>query len=60
MRKNTTFAIVSSIMGLAVIVWVKSSVVTTHAEVVRPKVGSSPYLVKPNSYLPNQAIEKVY
>ena len=60
MRKNTTFAIVATIMGLAMIVWVKSSVVTTHAEVVRPKVGSSPYLVKPNSYLPIQAIEKFY
>jgi hypothetical protein len=47
-------------MGLAMIVWVKSSVVTTHAEVVRPKVGSSPYLVKPNSFLPIQAVEKVY
>ena len=33
MRKNTTFAIVATIMGLAMIVWVKSSVVTTHAEV---------------------------
>ena len=41
MRKNTTFAIVATIMGLAMIVWVKSSVVTTHAE-VRPRVGSSP------------------
>ena len=60
MRKNITFAIVATIMGVSMIVWVKSSVVTTHAEVVRPKVGSSPYLVKPNSYLPNQAIEKVY
>jgi hypothetical protein len=60
MRKNTTFAIVATIMGLAMIVWVKSSVVTTHAEVVRPKVGPSPYLVKPNSYLPIEAIEMVY
>lgn len=60
MRKNTTFAIVATIMGLAMIVWVKSSVVTTHAEVVRPRVGSSPYLVMPNPHLPIQAIEKVY
>jgi hypothetical protein len=60
MRKNATFAIAATIMGLAMIVWAKSSVVTTHAEVIRPKVGSSPYLVKPNSYLPIQAIEKVY
>jgi hypothetical protein len=47
-------------MGLAMIIWVKSSVVTTHAEVVRPTLGSSPYVVKPNSYLPIQAIEMVY
>ena len=60
MRKNTIFAIAATIMGLAMIVWVKSSVVTTHGEVVRPKVGSSPYLVKPNSFLSIQAIEKVY
>ena len=60
MRKNTIFAIAATIMGLAIIVWAKSSVVTTHAEVIRPKAGSSPYLVKPNSYLPIQAIEKVY
>lgn len=60
MRKNTTFAIVATIMGLAMIVWVKSSVVTTHAEVIRPKVGSSPYVVMSNSYLPIQLIEEVY
>ena len=35
MRKNTTFAIVATIMGLAMIVWAKSSVVTTHAEVTK-------------------------
>jgi hypothetical protein len=56
MRKNTTFAIVATIMGLAMIVWVKSSVVTTHAEVIRPKPGSSPYVVMSNSYLPIQLI----
>jgi hypothetical protein len=60
MRKNTIFAIVATIMGLAMIVWVKSSVVTTHAEVIQPRVGSSPYVVMPNSYLPIQLIEKVY
>ena len=60
MRKNTTFAIVATIMGLAMIVWAKSSVVTIHADVIQPKVGSSPYVVMPNSYLPIQAIEEVY
>jgi hypothetical protein len=57
MRKNTIFAIAATIMGLAMIVWAKSSVVTTHAEVIRPKVGSSPYVVMPNSYRPIQLIE---
>jgi len=60
MRKNTIFAIVATIMGLAMIVWAKSSVVTTHAEVIRPNVGSSPYVVMSNSYLPIQLIEEVY
>jgi hypothetical protein len=39
MRKNITFAIVATIMGLAMIAWAKSSMVTTHAEVIRPKAG---------------------
>ena len=60
MRKNTIFAIAATIMGLAVIIWAKSSVVTTHAEVIQPKVRSSPYVVMPNSYLPIQLIEGVY
>jgi hypothetical protein len=60
MRKNITFAIVATIMGLSMIVWAKSSVVTTHAEVIRPKAGSSPYVVMSNSYLPIQLIEEVY
>ena len=58
MRKNASFAIAATIMGLAMIFW--ASVVATSADVVRPKVGLSSYVVTPSSYLPFQVIEPIY
>jgi hypothetical protein len=60
MRKNTSFAIAATMLGLAMIFWAKSSVVASHVEVVRPAAGSSAYIVMPRSYLPIQVIEKMY
>ena len=60
MRKNTGFAVLAAtILGLAMILWAKSSVVATNAEVVRPKVAVSPYLMT-HPYLPIQTIEEFY
>jgi hypothetical protein len=60
MRKHTSFAMAATIMALAMIFWAKASVVATNADVVRPKVGLSPYAVMSNSYLPIQVIDEVY
>jgi hypothetical protein len=60
MRKHTSFAMAAAIMALAMIFWAKSSVVATHADVVRPSVGVSAYVVMSNSYLPIQVREEAY
>ena len=60
MRKNAVFALAATIMALAMLFWAKSSVVATDAEIVRPKVGMSPYVVMTHPYLPIQAREEVY
>ena len=60
MRKNTGFAVAATIMALAMMLWAKSNVVATNAEIVRPKVGISPYVVMTHPYLPIQPIEEVY
>jgi hypothetical protein len=60
MKKRIGFAIVATIMGLVMILWGKSSVVATNADIVRPKVGLSPYVVMTSPYLPIQAMEEVY
>jgi hypothetical protein len=60
MRKHASFATAAAIMALAMIFWAKSSVVATHADVVRPKVGLSPYVVMSNPYLPIRVLEEVY
>jgi hypothetical protein len=60
MRKHASFAVAATIMALAMIFWAKSSVVATNADVVRPKVGLSPYVVMSHPYLPIQVIEEVY
>jgi len=60
MRKHAGFAVAATIMALAMIFWAKSSVVATNADIVRPKVGLSPYVVMTHPYLPIQVIEEVY
>jgi hypothetical protein len=60
MRKNTSFAIVATMLGLAMIFWVKSSVVATSADAIRPKVGLTTYNLAPSSYLPIQLVEPVW
>jgi len=59
MRKNTSFAIAATMLGLAMIFWAKS-VVATSADIVRPKIGLSTYFVTPSPYLPIQVIEPIY
>jgi hypothetical protein len=59
MRKNTGFAIVATIMGLAMVFWAKSSVDATSADIARPKLGMLAQVGAP-AYLPIQAIEPVY
>lgn len=58
MRKNISFAIAATMLGLAMIFWAGSSVVS--AEIVRSKVGSSSQVVTPSSYLPIQAIKPIW
>jgi hypothetical protein len=55
MRKNTSFAIAATMLGLAMIFWAKSSVVATSADIARPKMA-----VASGSYLPIQAIQPVW
>jgi hypothetical protein len=59
MRKNTSFAIAATIMGLAMVFWAKSSVDATSADIARPKIGMLAQLGAP-AYLPIQAIDPVY
>jgi hypothetical protein len=58
MRKNISFAIAATMLGLAMIFWAGSSVVS--AEIVRSKVGSSSQVVTPSSYLPIQVIKPIW
>jgi hypothetical protein len=60
MRKHTGFAMAAAIMALAMIFWARSNVVATNADIVRPKVGLSPYVVMSNPYLPIQVMDEVY
>jgi hypothetical protein len=57
MRKNTSFAIVAAMLGLAITVWAKSSVDATGADRIRPEVGLTTYSIASNSYLPIRGIE---
>jgi hypothetical protein len=59
MRKNMSFAIAATIVGLAMIFWAKSSVEATSADIARPKAGMSAHLGAP-AYLPIQVFEPVY
>ena len=56
MRKNTSFAIAATMLGLAMIFWAKSSVVATSADMVRPNAGMS----MPGLFLPVKALEPIW
>jgi hypothetical protein len=58
MRKHISFAIAATIMGLAMVFWVKASVVETNADVVRPKLDLSSPMSNP--YLPVKVLGPVY
>ena len=58
MRKHMSFAIAATIVGLAMVFWVKAGVVETNAEVARPKVDLSSPMSNP--YLPIQVLDPVY
>jgi hypothetical protein len=58
MRKNASFAVAATMMGLAMLVWAKSSIVASSAD-IRQMAGMSPYLTTA-SYLPFRTLEPVY
>jgi hypothetical protein len=60
MRKHISFTVAATILGLAMALWAKSAVVATHAEVVRPAVGLTSYVVRSTSYLPIQQLDETY
>jgi hypothetical protein len=60
MRKNTSFAVAATLLGLSTVFWIKSSVIATSADIPRPKLGLSNYVVTPGPYLPFQVMEPIY
>jgi hypothetical protein len=60
MRKNISFTVATMIFALAMMLWARSAVVATKAEVVRPLIGTSPNFVMSNSYLPIQVLDETY
>ncbi len=60
MRKNASFAIAATVMGLTMIFWAKSSVTATSADIVRPKVELLSAVVTPSLYLPNQVVDPIW
>jgi hypothetical protein len=59
MRKNTGFAIATTMLGVAMIFWARSAVLATGAD-IRPKAGVGIYEVVPSGYLPIQSIEPAW
>ena len=59
MRKNASFGVAATIMGLATIFWIRSSVVATSAD-VRPRAEILSFVVQSSSYLPVQNIKPVF
>jgi hypothetical protein len=58
MRRYVGFAAVVAAMALAVVLWARSGVEVTNADVVRSSAGTSPYEMMTNSKnLPVQHIE---
>ena len=60
MRKDISFAIAATVLGLTMLIWAKSSVVAPGADIVRPKVGVGTYEVRPAPHLPIQVLEPVW
>jgi hypothetical protein len=60
MRKNISFTVAATILGLSMMLWAKSAVVASQADVARPPVGTSANVVISNSYLPIQALDETY
>jgi hypothetical protein len=58
MRKNTSFALAATMLGVAMFFWAKSSVVATTAEMARPRVGMS-FVSLPGLFLPVKAVEPI-
>jgi len=59
MRKNASFAIAATMLGLVVVFWAKSSVVASSADMVRPNAGMS-YTATPGSFLPVKALQPTW
>jgi hypothetical protein len=59
-RKNISFTVAATILGLGMMLWAKSAVVASQADVVRPPVGTSANVVISNSYLPIQVLDETY
>jgi hypothetical protein len=58
MRKHISFAIAATIVGLAMVFWIKAGVVKTNANIVQPKVELSSPMANP--YLPVKELDPVY
>jgi hypothetical protein len=52
MRKSISFAIAASILGLAMVFWVKDSMVETNANVARQRADLSSPMSKPYRAIP--------
>jgi hypothetical protein len=59
-RKNISFTVAATILGLGMMLWAKAAVVASQAEVARPTVGTSANVVISNSYLPIQVLDETY
>jgi hypothetical protein len=59
-RKNISFTVAATIFGLGMMLWAKSAVVASQADVARPPVGTSANVVISNSYLPIQVLDETY
>jgi hypothetical protein len=59
MRKNASFAIAATMLGLATLFWLKSGVVATSAEMARPQLVMS-FVAMPGSFLPVKAVEPIW
>jgi hypothetical protein len=58
MCKPIAFA-TAAVIALAIVLWAKSAVVGSHADVVRPAVSLAPQVMA-NPYLPIRALEEAY